>query len=629
LTDATTTDGRVQAALVGSPPRVVLTPSRVPRPAWYEIGLVFDVVSSSRDAVLQIDLDVFLRGRSRLSACLTDYSVDFAADAGVTELLTRGGRDGADLIEALVASGLEEELNLSELLAGEHFALKRVLKDFQLTDVSALYRLAHGANFSVPGAGKTTVAYVLHALEHARGKVDKLLVVAPISAFDSWAEEANEVLSPAPSVERMTSNSVPGSNVVLVNYQRLPSSLASLSQWMLTNRVHLVIDEAHRAKRGNQGEWGRVLAALAPLATRRDILTGTPAPNHPRDLVALLDLLWPSGRASIQIPRPALVATPSPQAVASVHAAIAPLFVRTSKSRLDLPDVDIQPMIVPMGDRQREIYDALLNRYAGSLALGRQDAATFARMGEIAMHLIQAASSPRLLTRGIVPAAAYEYPSAAIPSNSSLAGLVENYRAHEMPEKFKAVASIVDENARNGRKTLVWSNFPANLRDLKEQFSVLQPAIVWGGIPSDPAADAAEFTRENELSRFRSDPASMVLLANPAALAEGVSLHHVCHDAVYMDRTFNAGQYLQSLDRIHRLGLAPEVVTKITILISPNTIDDRIDRRVAEKVVRLSQMLSDPHLVQMALPDDDDTVEYLEDPTDFEEMLDYLRSSGG
>jgi hypothetical protein len=43
--------------------------------------------------------------------------------------------------------------------------------------------------------------------------------------------------------------------------------------------------------------------------------------------------------------------------------------------------------------------------------------------------------------------------------------------------------------------------------------------------------------------------------ANLAAMAEGVSPRHTCHDAIYVDRTFNAGQYLQSLDRIHRLGL--------------------------------------------------------------------------
>ena len=36
--------------------------------------------------------------------------------------------------------------------------------------------------------------------------------------------------------------------------------------------------------------------------------------------------------------------------------------------------------------------------------------------------------------------------------------------------------------------------------------------------------------------------------------SEGISLHKVCKRALYLDRTYNAAQYLQSRDRIHRIG---------------------------------------------------------------------------
>jgi len=38
-------------------------------------------------------------------------------------------------------------------------------------------------------------------------------------------------------------------------------------------------------------------------------------------------------------------------------------------------------------------------------------------------------------------------------------------------------------------------------------------------------------------------------------LAESVSLHNVCHDAVYFEYSYNLVHLLQSKDRIHRLGL--------------------------------------------------------------------------
>jgi hypothetical protein len=107
-------------------------------------------------------------------------------------------------------------------------------------------------------------------------------------------------------------------------------------------------------------------------------------------------------------------------------------------------------------------------------------------------------------------------------------------------------------------------------------------------------------------------------------MAEGVSLHQVCHDSVYVDRTFNAGQYLQSLDRIHRLGLGPDVETRVTLLVSEATIDQRVDRRVEDKTRRLSTMLSDPALVQMALPDDEDPGGFYDDAADLEEVMRHL-----
>jgi transposase-like protein len=130
-----------------------------------------------------------------------------------------------------------------------------------------------------------------------------------------------------------------------------------------------------------------------------------------------------------------------------------------------------------------------------------------------------------------------------------------------------------------------------------------QEKVVHGGVPS--TSEGAPGSREHELSRFRGDDDCLVLIANPAAMAEGVSLHHACHDAIYVDRTFNAGQYLQSMDRIHRLGLPPGTETRMTFLVSEGTIDEMVDSRVRVKAERLSMMLSDLNLVTMALPDEE------------------------
>jgi SNF2 family DNA or RNA helicase len=240
------------------------------------------------------------------------------------------------------------------------------------------------------------------------------------------------------------------------------------------------------------------------------------------------------------------------------------------------------------------------------------------------MYFIEAATNPALLAPALggTPGAS-SWPPTPVPDDASVIDAILNYYRYEMPRKFEKVATIVAENANANRKTLVWSNFVSNLEELAARvLAPYQPALIYGAIPSSPR-ETNFVTRQSELHRFRSDPACAVLLANPAAMSEGVSLHHECHDAVYLDRTFNAGQYLQSIDRIHRLGLSPDTETRITSLVSTGTIDEIIDQRVRTKAERLSRMLSDPNLTVMALPDPDDYGQWVE-TNDLDELFLHL-----
>jgi hypothetical protein len=64
------------------------------------------------------------------------------------------------------------------------------------------------------------------------------------------------------------------------------------------------------------------------------------------------------------------------------------------------------------------------------------------------------------------------------------------------------------------RKTLVWSNFVRNLKVLQRELAALQPAVIHGAVSAED--------REAEIRRFRHDPDCLLLLANPAAMSEGL-----------------------------------------------------------------------------------------------------------
>lgn len=96
--------------------------------------------------------------------------------------------------------------------------------------------------------------------------------------------------------------------------------------------------------------------------------------------------------------------------------------------------------------------------------------------------------------------------------------------------------------------------------------------------------------RQVILSAFRKGEID-VLITNPHTLAESVSLHIVCHDAIYFEYSYNLVHLLQSKDRIHRLGLPNNQYTQyfftqeifFTKDGDPYSLDEKIYLRLKEK----------------------------------------------
>lgn len=82
-----------------------------------------------------------------------------------------------------------------------------------------------------------------------------------------------------------------------------------------------------------------------------------------------------------------------------------------------------------------------------------------------------------------------------------------------------------------------------------------------------------------------------MLITNPHTLAESVSLHTVCHDAIYYEYSYNLVHLLQSKDRIHRLGLPSEQYTQYYFLQNvfennegePFSMDKNVYNRLKDK----------------------------------------------
>ncbi|WP_332862355.1 DEAD/DEAH box helicase [Janthinobacterium svalbardensis] len=487
----------------------------------------------------------------------------------------------------------------------------RTLKPFQLQNLAVILRLPHGADFSVPGAGKTTVALANFCLNRSRGLVKRLLVVGPIAAFGAWKEDSQECLAPAPTVvvHGGPDTAIPrNADILLTNYNRVASDYDRIRAFIADQPTQVILDEAHRIKRGGAGVHGRAVLDLAYVARRRDVLTGTPAPQGAFDLIALMQFLYPGQDRKI-LPQSAYQERDGREESVLIETrdSMSRYFVRTTKSRLDLPPTKFNVVREGMRPIQQAIYDALIGRWRAGFRLSDSSRREFDRLGRIVMYLLEAATNPLLLPAGSDEGddCIFLHPPLPLAGDEPIMELLQAYHRHETPWKYDRVAQIVADAASRGEKVIVWSNFVRNLKSLAKHLEVFEPAMIHGGVPAEDNAPPKTVTRESELFRFRNSEKCSVLLANPAACGEGISLHHECHHAVYLDRTFNAGQFLQSQDRIHRLGLDKNVITEFTILTSIGTIDDSVDWRLRDKVKALSKLMDDPGLVQVALPEPD------------------------
>lgn len=510
----------------------------------------------------------------------------------------------------------QEEIN--ERLKALGFT-KRELKPFQLRDLQRLLSLQNGANFSVPGAGKTTVTFALHLLTRQEGQ--HLLVVGPKSAFTAWTDVVEEcigddapksvtepftILSGGAEAVRKALDS--GAARFVINYDQLITIPDVFSTYLIQNPVHLVLDESHRMKGGLSVKRGVVLLNAATLPVRRDILSGTPMPQAPSDMQSQLDFLWPGSGLGLQI-----AAGRTPRSV------IGNLYVRTTKADLGLPPVKRHFLPVEMGKGQSALYAIVRSEALRDLSSLRSGSGVdIIRARRSVMRLLQLSVNPVLALRAITQDA---------PTVES--GIVQQVLDDGPSPKMLAVRDLARELASQGRKSVVWSIFTDTIEQMERMLADINPVTVYGAVPSGDPADPA--TREGRIRRFNSDPTCMSFIANPAAAGEGISLHHVCHDAIYLDRSYNSTHYLQSIDRIHRLGLAPEAETNIHIFQTTapkglGCVDHSVSRRLATKLRAMQQLLDDEDLHRIALDEEEaeEPIDYDIEPEDLIDLIEEL-----
>lgn len=505
---------------------------------------------------------------------------------------------------------------------------KRELKDHQIKAAYHLYTLQNGANFSVPGSGKTSVVLSVYEKLKKEGKVDTLFVVGPLSCFGPWRKEFELTLDRKPKYsvlaggeqsDRKSNYYVDGKNkseLYLTSFQTLLFDQEE-AEVLFNNeaiKIFLVIDEAHYIKRID-GEWAKAVLRLSKLAKFRCILSGTPMPKSYTDAFNLFDFLWPDDR-SIGTDTKARIkhleeSKDFESASSLLLDRIYPLFYRVMKKDLNLKDQVFHfPIQVKMNHFERLIYTAIKTRieeYTKEDYARNIDYISKLYRGRV-VRLRQALSYTGLLRDKIE-----DYDEDLFSENSDLKDIVDSYSTLEVPGKITALIEKVKELKSQKRKVVIWAHFIGTLELISFHLSNegYYCKMIYGGIPIEKDAKVEEETREQIRDEFVSKSSGLdILIANPGACSESISLHTACQDAIYYDLSYNCAQYLQSLDRIHRVGGSEKVKSHYYFLQYKDTLENDILTNVQRKADKMFKVIEKEfEIYSLDMSDDNDALD--------------------
>lgn len=480
---------------------------------------------------------------------------------------------------------------------------KRRLRDNQLWDAFFMYAMKRSANFSVPGSGKTSSALAVYAYLRQQNNFNNIIVVGPKNSFDSWKTEFKECFGDKIPIRCFDCHdSSLGNdqnkisllkyeclryNIFLFNYESLSKYIEYIDEILKQNKTLLIYDEVHRVKRID-GEWANAACNTSKYSTYTIVMTGTPIPNSYLDIYNFLNILFPDDYKNFFGFDQWSLANPSDKLKVEINDRLRPFYCRTSKDDLGVPRprADIE-VINRVESTENQIFSIIRKAYRKNpLAL--------------LIRILQLESNPKLLAEKIdSPEIAGRLSHILDIDERNIADLeFKDYsddvalllnRIGEYSSKREKCIEIVKNLVCENKSVIIWCIFKQSMDDLLKGLLSMGIAaeIVNGSVPQDE--------RTSILNSFKSRKIK-VLITNPHTLAESVSLHTVCHDAIYFEYSFNLVHLLQSKDRIHRLGLPNNQYTQYWYLENYYDIEGEtysLDQNIYQRLLDKEQIMLD------------------------------------
>lgn len=477
-------------------------------------------------------------------------------------------KPGIEIFKSLRA----QRETIEQIRAGNHPLLK-LAPDYFYDHQKVAFAIALAARtfafFLEPGLGKTAIAIELMRVPQRKCPT---LVVCPVPLIrNTWIEEL-QIRGPELSCANLNEHpelSKHLHDVYLLNPQLLTRRREYFRVMLLPKIKRIFIDESSMLKNPN-AKITRIMHEDYGALPERYCLSGTPAPNGAHEYWGQISFTRPGllpmtnseylntwftneFRDKWKIKESALEELMDRISTCSI-------FIGKKDTGIDFPEKNFVPRFCELPTAPKNVanaYKTIRDELKQELLNIRQ---TGQRMGKIFTRIMKL----RELTSGFIVSKA--------SNGASIWNLVSTH-------KFEALEELFEE--LEGKQVVVWMHFVEDFRAFAKLFPkrAERSGFIMGEF-DDPNY------RQRVLHDFKSGKLQY-LVANPHSIQHGLTLFDAlaesqCSDSIYYDLDYSNEAFMQTQDRIHRLGQKSKKVN-YWILMCKGTIDEEIYKRLRNK----------------------------------------------
>ena len=438
------------------------------------------------------------------------------------------------------------------------------------------------AIFAEMGTGKTKIALDNACILYNKGKIDRVLVIAPKGTYMTWVEQEipihipdyieTKVLAWKPSTSEKYKAQLKNIReseyklkIFVMNVEALSTKKGIKEALLFLNfKSMMIVDESTTIKNPKAKRTKNILS-LAKEAKYRRILTGSPVTQSPMDLWAQMDFLDPEilgqqsyyafrTRYAVMITANAAGGTHKYQKIvkfrnlAQLGKLVSPQAYRIlKKDCLDLPAKMYSKRDVELTDEQKEAYGEMKQNAIAQLK-GQSTTALNVLTQLIRLHQITCGHM-KLDT-----------------------GSTMNLNSNRLDELMHILGETTG-------KVIIWANYIHDIERIEatialSDFGQESCCTYYGATPSD---------KRQECIRKFQDPDSKVrfFIGNTQTGGYGITLTEAS-TVIYYSNNYDLEKRIQSEDRAHRIGQKNPVL--YIDLVAKGTVDEKIIQSLRNKV---------------------------------------------